>query len=113
MGIKGDLVLIQRAVANRWLTDDLKPMVIRALESALESGDVRAELRAAQIVASIEAQNQKDELSELKELHERIIGIANRFGIVLPDAGDIESSAIPAIGSDEGTRPTFEEKRAR
>jgi len=113
MGIKGDLVLIQRAVANRWLTDDLKPMVIRALETALDSGDTRAELRAAQIVATIESQNQKDELSELKELHERIVGIANRFGIVIPDAGDIESTAVPAIGSNQGDRATFEEKRAR
>lgn len=99
MGIKGDLVLIQRAVANRWLTDELKPKVIKTLTSALTSGDPRAELRAAQIIVSMEAQNQKDEHKELKELHERILSIANQFGIDIPDVATIEATEVTTIGS--------------
>jgi hypothetical protein len=99
VGIKGDLVLIQRAVANRWLTDELKPKVIETLTNALSSGDHRAELRAAQIIVSMESQNQKDEHKELKELHERILSIANQFGIDIPDVTTLEATEVTAIGS--------------
>jgi HAMP domain-containing protein len=105
VGIKGDLVLIQRAVANRWLTEELKPKVIETLTSALSSGDPRAELRAAQIIISMEAQNQKDERKELKELYERILSIANQFGIDIPDVATIEATEVAAIGSVSAGEP--------
>jgi hypothetical protein len=99
MGIRGDLVLIQTAVNRRWLTDELKERVIETLSNALESGDTRAKLRAAQIIVAMESQNQKDEHKELANLHERISAIANRFGVSMSSGGDIEATEVATIGS--------------
>jgi len=60
-GVRGELLTIERSIKKRWLTDTMKPEAMAAVERALTCGDPRAELRAAQILVSMEAQNQSDE----------------------------------------------------
>jgi phosphosulfolactate synthase (CoM biosynthesis protein A) len=103
MGIRGDLQLLERAVKQRWLTEPLKPQVIETLKSALTCGDVRAELRAAQILVAMESQNQNDEHKavdvRVTTRHDRLDAIAADLGI---DRGTIEAVTRSAIGGDCG-----------
>ena len=106
MGIKGDLVLIEGAVVNRWLTEAHKPKVIETLIKALTSGDSRAELRAAEIIVKMEAQTQKDQHKEMKELHERILSVANQFGI---DLSAVEAIDVTEVSAIEGVSTTVDQ----
>lgn len=100
MGIRGDLRLLQQAIDNRWDTEDLKPRVIQAVKDAFSSGDARAQIRAAEIVLKMEAQNQKDEQSQANELLTNILTVAARLGIENVIAGDSQATEGRAIGVD-------------
>lgn len=103
MGVRGDLLLMERAVRNRWLTEDLKPKVLECLVEILETGGPRERLRASQTIVAMEGQNQKDEHKEQDNFPERVYAIAARLGI---DTSIVEgvATAIEGTGvSDEGT----------
>jgi hypothetical protein len=103
MGVRGDLVLLERAIRHRWVTDDLKALTINSLRSALQSGDARTELRAANIVAILEAQNQKDEHKAVDVAVEsdgnRFLEIAERLGIDIDAESVSEAGANPNIAA--------------
>lgn len=97
MGIKGELVFVERAVRNRWLTDELKGQAIDAVRRGLSSGDSRAELRAAQIVLLMERQNQLDEQSESAQLLKRVIEQLAQLGVDTSSIGVAEASASGTV----------------
>lgn len=104
MGIKGELVLVERAVRNRWITEDLKPKVVDAVKRGLSSGDSRAELRAAQIVLMMERQNQLDEQSESAQLLKLVLEQLAELGVDVASLGISEATTSAAIeGSFENT----------
>lgn len=106
MGVRGDLVLTQRAINARWLTDDLKPMAFDAVVRGLQSGDPRAELRAAEIVLSMERQNQVDEQSESKQLLKRVLDQLAEYGI---DAASLGVGETTSGGAIEGHQEADDE----
>ena len=99
MGVRGDLVYVQQAVNNRWITGDLKPMAVDAVVRGLQSGDPRAELRAAEIVLAMERQNQVDEQSESKQLLKRVLDQLAEYGISAASLGVGETTSGRAIAS--------------
>jgi hypothetical protein len=100
MGERGELVLMERAIKQRWLTDDLKPVAMRRIAEILEtSQDARAISRAAALVVAMEAQNQKDEHVKLDDIKQRIIAIAARCGI---DPSVLGISQASGFGAESG-----------
>jgi hypothetical protein len=99
VGVRGDLVYVQQAVNNRWLTNELKPMAMDAVVRGLQSGDPRAELRAAEIVIAMERQNQVDEQSESKQLLKRVLDQLAEYGISAASLGVGETTSSGAIES--------------
>jgi hypothetical protein len=97
VGVRGDLVYVQQAVNNRWITGDLKPMAVDAVVRGLQSGDPRAELRAAEIVLAMERQNQVDEQSESKQLLKRVLDQLAEYGIDAASLGVGETTSGRAI----------------
>jgi hypothetical protein len=96
--------MIERAITNRWLTDDLKADALAAIKRGLNSGDDRAEQTAVRNLIAMEAQNQKDEHKvidvRVQTRHDELAGIAADLGI---EVGAIEDATRPAGGSVAGT----------
>ena len=104
MGVRGELRMLSTAIRKRWLTDDLKPLAIEAIERGLTCGDERAEQTAVRNLLMMESQNQGDEHKivdvRIQQEHDRLDAIATELGI---DKGLIESVARKAgdvTGSD-------------
>jgi hypothetical protein len=76
---------VERAVKQRWITDDLKPSVLDTIRDALQSQDERVRIRAAKIVIDMESQNQKDEHKvidvNVATRHDHLSAIAADLGI--------------------------------
>lgn len=53
--------VIGQAIRNRWLTDELKPLAVAAVQSGLESEDPKVKSEAVRNLLAMEAQNQRDE----------------------------------------------------
>jgi uncharacterized Ntn-hydrolase superfamily protein len=109
--------MVERAIKNRWLTDDLKGEAIEAIRRGLRSGDDRAEQSAVRSLIAMEAQNQKDEHKvidvRVETRNDELSGIAADLGI---DISLIESAENEAdnhftrveetIGKKTGRKPT-------
>lgn len=83
-GVRGELQLIERAVKRWGLEGSQKTKALERVLHVLEnSQDERAILRAASVLVTMEAQNQRDEhlASGVDELRNRIIELAARAGI--------------------------------
>ena len=98
--------MIEQAVKNRWLTDDLKADAIAAIRRGLTSGDDRAEQSAVRSLVSMEAQNQKDQHKvvdvNLATRHDQLSGIAADLGIPFSAVTDAARKAGSCIGGDGG-----------
>ena len=96
-------MLMQRAISQRWLTDEQKPKAMAAVASCLESPDDRVRLRAVEILAQMERQNQADEHKvidvSIQLDHARLSQVASELGI---DASIISGGKIEA-GSNTGS----------
>lgn len=108
MGVRGDLRLLERAVRHRWNID--RQRTIEVVQKCLESADERIAVRAASILVQMEAQNQKDELSQANDFTRRLLELATRFNIDLSRIGAVEASAASAIGGDVGADATEAER---
>jgi hypothetical protein len=104
MGVRGDMRMIERAIRNRWLTDDLKQDAIDAVQRGLNCGDSRAEQTAVRNLIAMEQQNQKDEHKvidvRVTTRHDELAGIAADLGI---EIGLIEAAERAADFDTEGT----------
>jgi hypothetical protein len=105
MGVRGDMRMIERAIKNRWLTDDLKADALAAIQRGLRCGDDRAEQTAVRNLIAMEAQNQKDEHKvidvRVTTRHDQLAGIAADLGI---EVGLIEDVAGKADSGIEGIK---------
>lgn len=101
--------MIQRAVNNRWLTSELKPIAIEAIRDGLLSDNLRTRMRASEIVLSMEAQNQRDEHKALDEFSNRVLELASRFGIDVASIGNLEASEVAAGRGDASSTESVEE----
>ena len=103
MGVRGEMRMIERAIKNRWLTDDLKADALAAIQRGLRCGDDRAEQTAVRNLIAMEAQNQKDEHKvidvRVTTRHDQLAGIAADLGI---EVGLIEDVAGKADSGIEG-----------
>jgi len=104
MGIKGDLVLLERAVRRRWNIDLEKTAEI--VNELLNSPDERIKARAASIAVQMEKQNQDD---EHKIIDVRIAKRNAELDAIAADLG-IEVTAIEDATrkSESGDHPTAE-----
>jgi uncharacterized Ntn-hydrolase superfamily protein len=97
MGVRGEMRMIERAIKNRWLTDNLKSDALAAIKRGLNCGDDRAEQTAVRNLIAMEAQNQKDEHKvidvRVQTRHDELAGIAADLGI---EVGAIEDAARQA-----------------
>lgn len=99
MGVRGDLLLLERAVKQRWkINRDKAADEVNAL---LSSTDERIKARALAIAVAMESQNQKDEHKVLdvrvQIRHDQLPGIAADLGV---DFALVEDAARKAIASD-------------
>ena len=105
MGVRGDLVLLERAVRRRWPIDLEKTASV--VNELLSSDDERIQARAAAIAVQMEKQNQADEHKvvdvRVTTRNDRLPAIAADLGIeigALADAsGQAGGSAVCADGS--------------
>jgi uncharacterized Ntn-hydrolase superfamily protein len=104
MGVRGEMRMIERAIKNRWLTDDLKSDALAAIKRGLNCGDDRAEQTAVRNLIAMEAQNQKDEHKvidvRVQTRHDELAGIAADLGI---EIGAIEAVQREADFGIDGT----------
>jgi hypothetical protein len=95
--------MIEQAVKNRWLTDDLKADAIAAIRRGLTSGDDRAEQSAVRSLVAMEAQNQKDQHKvvdvNLATRHDQLSGIAADLGIEIGVISNAESESGGSLAS--------------
>ena len=81
---KSDVTLLGRAIKHRWdISDELKAKTVRTLRELLDSDDERMKAQAAKVLATIEAQNQRDEHvnADLNEFKRKVIELALEHGI--------------------------------
>jgi hypothetical protein len=83
MGVRGDLVLLERAVKRRWNIDLEKTASV--VNKLLSSDDERIQARATAIAVQMEKQNQADEHKvvdvRVTTRHDEISAIAADLGI--------------------------------
>lgn len=95
--------MLERAIRNRWLTDDLKADAIAAIERGLKCGDDRAEQSAVRSLIAMEGQNQKDEHKvvdvNIATRHDQLSGIAADLGIEISAIENAESESGESIES--------------
>lgn len=99
MGVRGDLRLARRAIAQRWVNvEDLQDTLLSNLDADLLSENPRIRAAARQVLVAIVGQNQKDEhhravieLQRIKDQLATLLGSAGdgSFG------GDEEPARIP------------------
>jgi hypothetical protein len=98
--------MIERAIKNRWLTNDLKTDALAAIKRGLNCGDDRAEQTAVRNLIAMEAQNQKDEHKvidvRVQTRHDELAGIAADLGIEVGAIQDAARQADCGIGGIEG-----------
>ena len=92
MGVRGDMRMLGTAIRGRWLTEDQKPIAMRAIEAGLKDDDPRVQQTAVKNLIAMEAQNQKDEHSHLNDFAEQIIAIAIECGIDIGALGVIDAA---------------------
>jgi hypothetical protein len=106
MGVRGEMRMIERAIKNRWLTDDLKADALAAIKRGLNSGDDRAEQTAVRNLIAMEAQNQKDEHKvidvRVQTRHDELSGIAADLGIEIGALEDATGTTGGSIAGAEG-----------
>ncbi len=86
--------MLETAVRRRYPVNAEK--AAETVNAHLDDPDPRVALRAAAIAAIMEGQNQKDEHKALDEFNNRVLELADRFGI------DVTSARI-GEASDRGT----------
>ena len=105
MGVRGEMRMIERAIKNRWLTDDLKADALAAIQRGLRCSDDRAAQTAVRNLIAMEAQNQKDEHKvidvRVTTRHDQLAGIAADLGI---EVGLIEDVAGKTDSGIEGIK---------
>lgn len=105
MGVRGDMRMLERAIKNRWLTEDLKEEAIETIRRGLRCGDSRAEQTAVRSLIAMEAQNQKDEHKVIDvrvvTRNDQIPAIAAELGIDLALVEDAARKAGSGIGGTE------------
>ena len=84
MGVRGEMRMIERAIKNRWLTDDLKSDALAAIQRGLKCGDDRAEQTAVRNLIAMEAQNQKD---EHKVIDVRVVTRNDQYDAIAAELG--------------------------
>ena len=105
MGVRGEMRMLERAIKNRWLTDDLKADALQAIKRGLNCGDDRAEQTAVRNLIAMEAQNQKDEHKvidvRVQTRNDELAGIADDLGIEVGLIEDAARQADCSIGGVE------------
>jgi hypothetical protein len=77
-----DIRLLQVARKRRWEIDDsFRDLIVSRLRTVIEEGDDEIALKAIAESRHMEAQNQRDEHKALDEFQNRVIELADRFGI--------------------------------
>ena len=80
MGVRGDLQMLETAVRRRFPVDT--ELAAKAVNEGLKSDNPRVSLRAAQIAAIMESQNQRDEhhaaIIALEEIKSRLVDLRNQ-----------------------------------
>jgi hypothetical protein len=84
MGVRGEMRMIERAIKNRWLTNDLKTDALAAIKRGLNCGDDRAEQTAVRNLIAMEAQNQKD---EHKVIDVRVVTRNDQYDAIAAELG--------------------------
>jgi len=81
---RSELVLIEKAIRNRWPISDFKQRLILSMvkDAVDQSLSARDRARAAQILLSMESQNQTDEhTAALQSDRNRFLKVAQQLGI--------------------------------
>ncbi len=81
---RSELVLIEKAIRNRWPISDFKQRLILSMvkDAVDQSLSARDRARAAQILLSMESQNQSDEhTAALQSDRNRFLKVAQQLGI--------------------------------
>ena len=116
MGVRGELRMIGTAIRKRWLTDELKPLAIEAIERGLQCGDERAEQTAVRNLLMMEAQNQGDEHKlvdvRIQQEHDRLDAIAAELGVDPDIVADAARTAGLIVGGNASTDPTTTDERS-
>ena len=114
MGIKGDLLLIQRAVNQEWDSDGLKPQALAVVESALESHDARVRIRAVEIILKMVEQNRKrEQLTGIQSDRNRFLAIAERLGIGAAPERVAEGGSVNDPPTVDGTARLPQRRRGK
>jgi HD-like signal output (HDOD) protein len=102
VGIRSDLILIERAVRKRWNFD--RSLAERAVEDGLRSDDPRVKMRALAVAVAMEKQNQSDEHKVLdlgnQRKDDQLAAIAAELGL---DPRIVLDAERVASGDAEGT----------
>lgn len=105
MGVRGDLVLLERAVRHRWKIDTEKAAA--TVNELLDSPDERIRARAAAIATVMESQNQKDEHKvidvRVQTRHDQLPEIAADLGIEVSAIEDAARKASAGDGDPDGS----------
>lgn len=95
--------MIARAIENRWLTEDLRPMAIEAIRAGLLSAKQRERQAAVDALIKMEAQNQKDEhhkaVKALEQLNNQLATILGPVAAIA--SGDVASGPAEASSDTE------------
>lgn len=102
MGVRQDLRDYAMAARRRWpVTDEMKARALDTAILVMESGSPRERIAAANLIASIEKQNQADEHKVVDVRTQQgdfdLASIAAEIGV---DIGVIENAEIARIGCD-------------
>ena len=106
--------MLGTAIRKRWLTDELKPLAIEAIERGLQCGDERAEQTAVRNLLMMEAQNQGDEHKlvdvRIQQEHDRLDAIAAELGVDPVAVADAARSAGLIASGDAPEDPATASK---
>ena len=102
-----DIRLLHVAMKRRWeIDDDFREIIVSRLKDVIQLGDDEIALKAIAESRHMEAQNQRDEHKALDEFSNRVLELADRFGIdvtalrsgqaITERAGDSDADAIDA-----------------
>lgn len=101
-----DIRLLHVAMKRRWeIDDDFRDIIVSRLKDVIQLGDDEIALKAIAESRHMEAQNQRDEHKALDEFNNRVLELADRFGIDVTsarigEAAGRESSDCDADATD-------------
>lgn len=106
-----DIRLLAVARKRRWeIDDEFRDLIVSRLRVVIAEGDDDIALKAIAESRHMEAQNQRDEHKALDEFANRVIELADRFGIDVAAARTCVEAEGSAGGSDEDTAEADEDR---